>query len=123
MRSPLRYAVILAFLMTAFAFAGDEKFATVNFTVVREFNGKPVRAASVILHPLDGKGNQKSSGQQLKTDADGKAQHPALPYGKMRVQVIAPGLQTFGEDLDINQDTMDIVIKLKKPQEQHSIYK
>jgi hypothetical protein len=41
----------------------------------------------------------------------------------VRIQVIAPGYQTYGEDYEIDKDTMDIVIKLKLPQEQHSIYK
>lgn len=103
--------------------AKEEKTATVSFVVLRDYNGKPVRNASVILHPVDSKGRQRSSGQQLKTDAEGHTQHPAVPYGKVRVQVIAPGLQTFGEDYDIDKNELEIVIKLKRPQEQHSIYK
>jgi hypothetical protein len=100
----------------------DEPISEVNFTVVREFNGKPVRNASVILHPVDKKGKQKNAGLQLKTDSQGKASYPGIPYGKIRVQVIAPNLQTFGEDYEIAQPTHEITIKLKRPQKQHSIY-
>jgi hypothetical protein len=100
----------------------DEKISEVNFVVVRDFNGKPVRNASVVLHPVAKDGKQKRSGVQLKTDAEGKTGYPGVPYGKIRVQVIAPNLQTFGEDYEISQPTHDIVIKLKRPQKQHSIY-
>lgn len=94
-----------------------------NFTVIRDYNGKPVRNASVILHSVDKGGKQNKGGAQLKTDADGKANYPGLPYGKVRVQVIAPGLQTFGEDYDIKDKTMDIEIKMKRPTDQYTIYK
>lgn len=116
-------AKILVLLLLSGVIFAASKTATVNFLVVRDFNGKPVRNASVVLHPVDKDGKQRQEGLQLKTNAEGKTQHPALPYGKMRVQVIAPGLQTFGEDYEINQDEMTIKIRLKRPQEQHSIYK
>ncbi|MCU1284397.1 MAG: hypothetical protein JWO13_747 [Acidobacteriales bacterium] len=105
------------------ALAGDEGSSIVNFTVIRDYNGKPVRNASVILHSVDKGGKQNKGGAQLKTDADGKANYPGLPYGKVRVQVIAPGLQTFGEDYDIKDKTMDIEIKMKRPTDQYTIYK
>ena len=120
----VRPATLIAILplLCGISFAAA-KTAEVNFVVVKDFNGKPVRNASVVLHPVDKNGKQKQEGLQLKTNAEGKTQHPAIPYGKMRVQVIASGLQTFGEDYDINQDEMTIEIRLKRPQDQHSIYK
>ena len=42
---------------------------------------------------------------------------------QLRVQVLAPGYQTFGDDYLINQPQQEIVIKLKAPQGQYSIYK
>src|SRR3954469_4874038 len=103
--------------------AGDEGNSIVNFTVLRDYNGKPVRNASVILHPVGKDGKQNKGGAQLKTDAEGKANYPGLPYGKVRVQVIAPGLQTYGEDFDVKEKTMDIEIKMKRPADQYTIYK
>jgi hypothetical protein len=38
------------------------------------------------------------------------------------VQVIAPGFQTFGQDYTINQPEQEVVIRLKRPQGQYSIY-
>ncbi|HUS19397.1 MAG TPA: carboxypeptidase-like regulatory domain-containing protein [Terriglobales bacterium] len=109
--------------MATFAFAGEkESLSVVNFVVLKEFNGKPLRNASVILHPVDKNGRQKATGAQLKTDSSGKTSYPGIPFGKLRVQVIAPGYQTFGDDFEINRDTHEIEIKMKRPQEQYSIY-
>ena len=45
-----------------------------------------------------------------------------MPYGPLRIQVLAPGFQTFGDDYDINKPEMDIEIRLKRPSDQMSIY-
>jgi 5-hydroxyisourate hydrolase-like protein (transthyretin family) len=124
MRKSLLIIALAALFVPQLTSAKDKTpLATVNFLVVRETNGKPIRNASIVIAKVDGKGRQKQWGQQLKTNGEGKTQHPALEYGKVRIQVIAPGFQTYGEDYEIGQETMDIVIKLKLPQEQHSIYK
>jgi Carboxypeptidase regulatory-like domain len=96
--------------------------ATVNFVVVRDENGKPVRNAAVVLHPVEDNGKQSRGGIELKTDPDGKANYDGVPYGKMRIQVLASGFQTFGNDYDIGQPSLDITIKLKRPDKQYSIY-
>jgi Carboxypeptidase regulatory-like domain len=111
------FALLLA--LTAHA---DQKSSELKFVVVKEESGKPVRNASVILHPVDKEGRQAKGGLQVKTDADGHASVPATPYGKMRVQVLAPGFQTFGDDYEINQPNQEITVKLKRPQKQYSIY-
>jgi len=117
----LLLAVTLAHLPTI-AFA-DDKFSHVEFIVVRGYNGKPVRNASVVLHPVNKDGKQSKNGTELKTDPDGKASLNYVPYGKMRIQAIAPGLQTYGDDIEISQPEHQITIKMNRPQEQYSIYK
>jgi hypothetical protein len=96
--------------------------SSVSFVVVRDENGKPVRNAAVVVHPVDEKGRQERGGIELKTDPDGKAGYDGIPYGTMRIQVLAPGFQTFGSDYDISKPTVDITIKLKRPAQQYSIY-
>ncbi len=117
---------IIAVFLAAVAVQADkkseEKSSDLNFTVVKEDNGKPVRNASVILHEVNKEGHQSKGGLQVKTDKDGQASVPAINYGKLRVQVLAPGFQTFGQDYEINQPTQEITIKLKRPQKQYSIY-
>lgn len=122
-RRYLGFAAGLALILSVSASAGDkEPLAVVNFVVLKAYNGKPLRNASVVLHPVGKDGKQKATGAQIKTDSDGKTSYPGIPYGKLRVQVIASGFQTFGQDYDINQDTHEIEIRLKRPQEQFSIY-
>jgi hypothetical protein len=67
-------------------------------------------------------GKQKNSGLQLKTNTEGKTSFDGIPYGALRVQVLAQGFQTFGEDYDVNKPEMEITIKLKRPQGQYSVY-
>lgn len=114
-------------LLAAAAFAGQKstelKTALVNLIVVREANGKPVKNAEVVFHLVGKDGKQKQEGLELKTHDDGKAEASGLPYGKWRVQVIAPGFKTYGQDIEVGQPSMELTIKLQKPTEQYSIYK
>ena len=41
----------------------------------------------------------------------------------VRLQIIAKGFQTFGEDFKIDKSEMAIEIRMKRPGEQYSIYK
>src|SRR4029077_9226483 len=109
-------------LLLALPGLAQDDMAMLNFVVIRDYNGKPIRNASVVMHPVEKNGKQSRGGLQLKTDADGKASFDGVPYGKLRIQVLATGFQTFGEDYDINQPTVEITIKMKRPQEQYSIY-
>jgi len=93
-----------------------------NFVVIKDDNGKPVRNAAVIMHPVSDTGKQGKGGMELKTDADGKADFDGIPYGMLRVQVLASGFQTYGEDFDIEKPKMEFTIKLKRPRGQFSIY-
>ena len=113
-------------LLVLTAMAGNKveaRYADLAFTVLKEEGGQPVRNAAVVLHEVDKNGHQARGGVELKTDAEGKASFDAVPYGKLRVQVIMTGFQTYGQDLTVEQPRHEIVIKLKRPQPQYSIYK
>ncbi len=123
----LSVLIVSITLLLGISFAQKKKkdesnVSSLKFSVVKASNGKPVQFAAVILHPVDKDGRQSSGGVNLKTDMEGNTSFPGVPYGKLRVQVIAHGFQTYGEDFDINQPTQDIVIKLKPPSSQYSIY-
>jgi hypothetical protein len=94
----------------------------IHFVVVRDYNGKPIRNAAVVMHPVAKNGKQEKGGLELKTDADGKASFDGIPYGKLRVQVLIQGFQTYGGDYDVNQPNMEITVKLKRPARMYSIY-
>jgi Carboxypeptidase regulatory-like domain len=100
----------------------DEPVSSLSFVVLKDDNGKPVRNAGVVMHSVGKHDKQDRGGLELKTDAEGKASFDGVPYGKLRIQVLAHGFQTFGEDYEVNQPTMEITIKLKRPDSQYSIY-
>src|ERR1700685_4091043 len=81
----------------------DGPLSNMRFMVVRDASGKPVKNAAVVLHPVSKKGKQAMGGLELKTDEEGKTWIDGIPYGDLRVQVLAPGFQTFGEDYVIKQ--------------------
>jgi hypothetical protein len=100
----------------------SDPLSTVNFVVLRDEGGKPIRNAAVVIHPVNEDGKQQRGGIELKTDPEGKTSYEGIPYGKMRIQVLAPGFQTYGDDYDVNRPTMDITVKMKRPARQYSIY-
>ena len=116
--------IMLGFGVIGMAWAQDDEGPTSNlrFVVVRDSDGKPVRNAEVVLHPVQRKGKQAQGEMELKTDADGKTNVDGIPYGPLRVQVLAPHFQTFGEDYEVNKPQMEITVKLKHPGGQYSIY-
>jgi len=125
----LNLAFLCAMLLSVPSFAGkknaapDQKTASVNLTVIRDASGKPVKNAEVVFHLLDNHGKPRQEGLELKTHDDGKAEATGIPYGKVRVQVIAPGFKTYGEDVTVDKPALELTIKLQKPAEQLSIYK
>jgi len=117
--------IVLGFGLVGLMRAQDDDegpMSNLRFVVVKEYNGKPVRNAAVVLHPVKRNGKQSLGGLELKTDNDGKTNIDGIPYGPLRVQVLAPGFQTFGEDYQINKPELEITVKLKHPKGQYSTY-
>jgi hypothetical protein len=116
--------IVLGVGMIGSARAQDDEgpMSALRFVVVRDSDGKPVRNAEVVLHPVKRKGKQAKGEMELKTDAEGRTNIDGIPYGSLRVQVLAPHFQTFGEDYEINKPETEITVKLKRPGGQYSIY-
>jgi hypothetical protein len=114
----------LGLSVVGFATAQENEgpMSDLRFVVVKDYNGKPVRNAAVVLHPVSRKGKQSKGGLELKTDNDGRTNIDGIPYGPLRVQVLAPGFQTFGADYEINKPELEITVKLKRPGGQYSSY-
>jgi hypothetical protein len=124
---PVLVFIVCVLLSSVLLVAGDKKndsgqVSSIKFVVCKDDTGKPVRNAAVVLHPVAQHGKQSRGGFELKTDSEGRTESDGIPYGMLRVQVIAPGFQTFGEDYSINQPEQELTIRLKRPQGQYSIY-
>lgn len=94
----------------------------IEVTILRDVNGKPIENAAVVFHPMEG---EKDKGNmELKTNEDGKAILDVLPIGDtVRVQVIAKGFQTYGQDFKVDKPEIALEVRMKRPGEQYSIYK
>jgi hypothetical protein len=82
-------------------------------------NDKPVADASVYVR-YNVPGNlirkDKLAELDLKTNEDGSARVPAVPQGKILIQVIATGWHTYGKWYDIvDKDEDTVEIKLEPP--------
>lgn len=125
-------AVLLLLLSPAFAFQTQMKrgrkyvppppTARIEVSVVRASSGRPITNAAVVFHAMEG---EKDKGNmELKTNGEGKAIIDVMPIGDVvRLQVIASGFQTYGEDYKIDTAEKQIVVKMKRPGEQYSIYR
>jgi len=53
--------------------------------------------------------------QNWKTNKEGVVKVPAVPRGKILIQVIAQGWKTFGQWYEFDQDEHTVKIRLQKP--------
>jgi len=136
-RPTFRLSVLLAAAGLVFASVGlhaqdktrwTRKYKTpppssrIEVTILKADNGKPIENAAVIFHPIEG--DRDKGALELKTDEDGKAIIDVIPVGDtVRLQVIANGFQTYGQDYKVDKDEMSMEIHLKRPVKQYSIYK
>jgi len=122
MRSLATAAALLA-LFAAPVPAGEMTKLTIE---VRDHYDKPVDRAAVVVRFVAGRsvkkfGKKVYKSWELKTNQEGIARVPLeLPQGKIRVQVIAKGYQTYGEVFDVNEEERTVLVKLNPPQPQHT---
>jgi len=94
------------------ALAQDD-MAVLNFVVIRDYSGKPIRNASVVMHPVE------KNGKQSKADCKSRPIRTARPVltaclTASAVQVLATGFQTFGNDYAIDKPQW-ITVRMKRP--------
>jgi len=96
--------------------------ARISVKVIKETNAHPIDHAAVIFHILQGTEKNKGN-MELKTNEEGQAMIDVIPIGvTVRLQIIANGFQTFGDDYKIDADTKEIIVKMKRPVRQYSTY-
>jgi hypothetical protein len=95
--------------------------------VVKTKADKPIDRASVVVRFVEGHsvvklGKAIRTTFELRTNQEGEAQVPSIPQGKIRIQVIAKGYQTFGQIYDVTEDEKKIEIALNPPQQQYTAH-
>jgi hypothetical protein len=124
MRCAVGLAVVL--LGLAWPLAADLPMTRLRIEV-RNYNNKPVERASVVVRFVEGRAPAKLGKKivtqwELRTNQDGVVKVPPIPQGKILIQVIAKGYQTFGQTFDVAEEEKTIEIKLNPPQPQYSAH-
>jgi len=122
----IRLLLLPALLLAALALYADTPMTKLNI-VVKTQSGRPVDRASVIVRFVQGHsviklGKAIRTTFELRTNQEGEAKIPTIPQGKIRIQVIAKGYQTFGQIYDVDEDEKNIDITLNPPQQQYSAH-
>lgn len=121
-----RGAFLAALFLPALALADDPPMTAITIEV-KTLEGKPVERASVVVRFSEGRSVKKFGKKtilnwELRTNQIGVAKIPPIPQGKILVQVIAKGYQTYGDTIEINEPERTVEVKLKPPQPQYSAH-
>jgi hypothetical protein len=126
---PTLYALLLCVFglaLTLPALAEDPDMTTITVEVMNQ-KDKPVPRASVVVRFVEGRsvvkfGKKIVTSYQLRTSNEGEVTVPPIPQGKILIQVIAKGYQTYGDYHEIYEETRTVPIRLKPPQSQYSAH-
>ncbi len=94
---------------------------------VKTLGGRGIERASVVVRFVEGRslvkfGKKIRTNWELRTNQDGVAKIPPIPQGKILIQVIAKGYQTYGEQHEIDEEEKTVEIRLNPPQPQYSAH-
>lgn len=125
MRMRILFALVLCLVLVAAAKA-PPPMTTLRVEVMTH-DDKPIERASVIVTFVEGRDYMKLGKKiyvpfELKTNMEGVAKIPPVPQGKIKVQVIAKGYQTYGEIFEVNETEKTIEVKLNPPQQPYSAH-
>jgi hypothetical protein len=85
---------------------------------VNDANDHPVTNASVYVRYYMSGGflhHEKLAELSFKTNQEGSVKIPAIPQGKVMIQVIATGWHTYGKWYDMDKEEESVSIKLEQP--------
>jgi hypothetical protein len=113
--------------LLAFPLLADDPAMTTLRVEVKTLSDRPIDRASVRVKFVEGRsvvklGKKIVTSWEVKTTQDGTAKIPPVPQGKILVQVMAKGYQTFGQTFEVNEAEKTIEVKLNPPQSQYSAH-
>lgn len=119
--------MVSALLLAGFAASALAAPMTKINIVLKSQTGKPVDRASVVVRFVQGHsivklGKAIRTTFELRSNQDGEARIPSIPQGKILVQIIAKGYQTFGQTYDITETERTLEITLNPPQQQYTAH-
>ena len=134
----MRRAVIIvaALLLVATQLAGqktpgqeaeapkDDSNSRLTLQVLNESSKQPVADAHVVVRFVEERilRRDKRVSWEAKTNRKGVVVLSDLPKGKLKVQIIAKGFQTYGNEHDLQKQHEEMTILLQPPKGQVSAY-
>ena len=116
-------AIVLLAIAAALPAAAEDETTQLTLQVLRESDRKPVADAHVVVHFTEGRLlKDKRNTWETKTNRKGVVTLPNVPLGSARVQIIARGYQTYGDQHELTKPEEEVTILLKPPQKQISAY-
>jgi hypothetical protein len=120
------WLALALFLACSVPGIAESDMATLRIEV-KTLGGKPVERASVVVRFVEGRsiakfGKKVRTSWETRTNTEGVAKVPPLPQGKILIQVIAKGYQTFGQEFEVAEEEKTIEVKLNPPQPQYSVH-
>ena len=123
--------IVAALLLVATQLAGqnaaeqkDDANTRLTLQVLNETNKQPVVGAHVVVRFTEERllRRDKRVSWEAKTNRKGEIILSDLPTGNVKVQVIAKGFQTYGDQHDLEKPQEKLTILLQPPKGQVSAY-
>jgi hypothetical protein len=121
--------IVAAILLLANPVAAQDKnpndeSARLTLQVVAGEDKQPVADAHVVVRFAEERmlRRDKTTSWETKTNRKGVAVLAGIPLGAIKVQVIAKGYQTYGDEHELSQTDEELTIQLQTPQGQVSAY-
>ena len=123
--------IVAALLLVATQLAGqnaaeqkDDANTRLTLQVLNETNKQPVVGAHVVVRFTEERllRRDKRVSWEAKTNRKGEIVLSDLPTGNVKVQVIAKGFQTYGDQHDLEKPQEKVTILLQPPKGQMSAY-
>lgn len=122
----MRIRLLLLSALVVFALGARAEADMTRLQIeVKTHGGKAIDRAGVIVRFIEGRsiaklGKKVRTTFEMRTNQEGIAKVPAIPQGKILIQVIAKGYQTYGHTYEVEEEEKTIEIKLNPPQPQYS---
>lgn len=115
--------IVLLAVAVALPAVAEDDTTQLTLQVLRESDKAPVADAHIVVHFTEGRLlKDKRTTWETKTNRKGVVTLPSVPLGSAKVQVIAKGYQTYGNQHELSKPEEELTILLKPPQKQVSAY-
>ena len=123
----MQKAVLLGILAMVLAAtlgrAASDNVSRLSLQVVTGESKKPVANAHVVIRFVAKKFlKDKRTTWESKTNRKGIVTVDNIPQGTVKIQVIARGFQTYGDEHELNEPEEELIIRLNPPRSQVSAY-